>query len=493
MARSDDNSNPQDTHREAREAAAAGASLFSQARYSEAVAQLQRAVRLWPTHPDLHYNLALAAWGVNDLRTVRSHLLQTLDLDPRYALAYDALARLHLQAREVAAADQFTAAAVRLSPTNPELLFTRATVLDAQERWLEAWNIIEPALGTPALADRIASLRARLAPKLHRESEAVATVAAALAMPAGEARFRRQLHFAAAALFDWMERYSEAFEQARLGHETLRPPYNPTERRSEFERRIAHWTADRIRLLSRATHGSRRPVFMVGMPRSGTSLVEQILSCHGRVFGAGELGALGRAAATLDATGLPYPRSLESLSPAAANHIGAAYLAEIAALDSRADYVTDKMPLNLMYLDLVEVLLPQSRVIHCTRDPLDTCLSCYLTDFAIPYDFAGDQRSLGEFYRLYQRLMEHWRRVLSLPILEVRYEDVVNDLEGQTRRLLEFLNLPWDPSCLRFHENPRPVETASREQVRQPVYASSIGRWKHYQSHLGELIDALGR
>ena len=491
MAFNQDNPRPA-AHREARQAAAAGASLFGQGRHQEAVAQLQRAVQLWPTHPDLHYNLALAAWALNDLSTVRAHLLQTLNLDPRYALAYDAMARLSLQTNELAPADSFSATAVQLSPADPELLLTRALVMEARQQWPNAWDTIEPVLGAPALSDRIASLKARLAPKLNRESQALATVSAALALPAREAKYRRQLHFDAAMLFDRMRRYGEAFEQARHGHQVLRPPYNATERRSEFEKRIGYWSAERIRSLPKSTQTSRRPVFIVGMPRSGTSLVEQILSCHGQVFGAGELGALGNAAATLDATGLPYPRSLESLSPAAADRIAATYLAEIASLDSSADYVTDKMPLNLMYLDLVEALLPQSRVIHCVRDPLDTCLSCYMIDFVIPYDFAGDLRSLGEFYRLCERLTEHWKRVLSIPILEVRYEEIVHDLEGQTRRMLNFLNLPWEPGCLRFHENPRVVETASKEQVRRPIYASSIGRWKHYEKYLGELINVLG-
>jgi tetratricopeptide (TPR) repeat protein len=484
-------SNVPQTQLQAREAATAGASLFGQGRYVEAVEQLRKAVELWPTHPGLHYNLALAAWAINDLKAVRSHLLQTLNLDPRYAKAYDALARLHLQDNDLSAADQFTATAVQLAAGDSELLLTRATVLEARERWLDAWVVVEPVRSEPLIRDRVASLRARIAPKLRREPEALGNVTAALAAPPGELRFRRQLHFAAASLLDRMKRYPEAFEQARLGHQVLRPAYDAGRRRSEIEQRIEYWTADRIRALPRATLGSSRPVFIVGMPRSGTSLIEQILDCHARIFGAGELDAMGRAAAMLDATGAAYPRSLELLSPAAASQIADAYLATIAALDSRADHVTDKMPLNFIYLDLIQVLLPQSRVIHCTRDPLDTCLSCYMTDFAVPYDFASDLRSLGEFYRLYRRLMAHWTRFLSIPILEVKYEDVVNDLEGQTRRMLEFLKLPWDPACLAFYENPRLVGTASREQVRQPIYATSLGRWKHYEAQLQELIDAI--
>jgi tetratricopeptide (TPR) repeat protein len=484
-------SNTTGAQQEARKAAAEGATFFGQGRYPEAVAQLQKAVQLWPTHPDLHYNLACAAWAVNDLKAVRSHLLETLNLDPRYAKAHDALARLHLGANELAIADQLTATAVGLAPTEAEFRLTRGLVLEAQGNCQGAWEAVEAVVGAPPVADRVAALRARLAPRLGRKSQAIDEVMAALAAPVGEARFRRQLHFAAAGLLDRMQRYTEAFEQARRAHTILRPPYDAIQRQAEIERRIEYWTADRVRSQSRATHASRRPLFIVGMPRSGTSLIEQILACHSRVFGAGELDALGRSATMLDSTGLPYPRSLETLSPAAANQIGGAYLAAIAALDSRADYVTDKMPLNFAYLDLVEVLLPHSRVIHCMRDPLDNCLSCFITDFAVPYDFASDLRSLGGFYRLHERLMNHWKQVLSIAILEVKYEDVVENLEGQARRMLEFLKLPWDPKCLDFHANPRHVATASRDQVRRPLYSSSVGRWKHYEPQLSELIEAL--
>jgi len=144
-----------------------------------------------------------------------------------------------------------------------------------------------------------------------------------------------------------------------------------------------------------------------------------------------------------------------------------------------------------MYLDLIQVLLPGSRVIHCVRDPLDTCVSCYLTDFATGYDFATDLQNLGRFYADYRRLMRHWKSVLSLQILEVRYEGVVADIEGQARRMLDFLGLAWDARCVRFHESTRPVVTASRDQVRQPLYAASVGRWKHYERHLGPLRAGL--
>jgi hypothetical protein len=151
------------------------------------------------------------------------------------------------------------------------------------------------------------------------------------------------------------------------------------------------------------------------------------------------------------------------------------------------------MPLNVLGLELVELLLPGSRVIHCVRDAIDTCLSCYLTGFSVANEFSFDLAHLGHYYRDYRRLVTHWKKVLSVPVLDVRYEDVVFDTEEQVRRMLEFLDLPWDERCLRFYENPRRVTTASEDQVRRPVYATSVGRWKNYERHLPQLLAALGR
>ncbi len=137
------------------------------------------------------------------------------------------------------------------------------------------------------------------------------------------------------------------------------------------------------------------------------------------------------------------------------------------------------------------MLLPDCRVIHCTRSPLDTCLSCYLTDFTAGQDYTHDLEDLGGMFRDYRRLMAHWKQVLTIPIHEVRYEDLVLDPRGQSRRLTDFLHLSWDERCLKFYENRRRVDSASKEQVRRPIYLSSIGRWKNYQKHLTPLIDAL--
>ena len=180
------------------------------------------------------------------------------------------------------------------------------------------------------------------------------------------------------------------------------------------------------------------------------------------------------------------------IAPEQLSRLGDAYRAAIAPLAQGRRHVVDKMPANFLYAGLIHLILPEARIIHCRRDPVDTCLSCYSKLFTHEQVFSYDQAELGRFHRDYQLLTAHWRAVLPAShFLEVEYEAVVDDLEREARRMLAFLELPWDPACLAFHETRRAVRTASVNQVRKPVYRSSAGRWRKHAQHLGPLLDAL--
>lgn len=232
------------------------------------------------------------------------------------------------------------------------------------------------------------------------------------------------------------------------------------------------------------------PVFIVGMPRSGTTLVEQILASHLQVFGAGERKDVGRIIQDLNGGG-PH-RSPETWDRDATRQAAAAQVALLRDLGGDALRVTDKLPDNSLHLGQIAMLFPRARVIVCRRDLRDVCLSCYFQHFKAPMVWTTDQAELALRARQIDRLLAHWRAVLPLPVLEVQYERLVADLETESRRLVAFLGLDWDPACLDFHRTERPVLTASVWQVRQPVYGSSVGRWRHYQRHLGPLLEGLG-
>ena len=241
---------------------------------------------------------------------------------------------------------------------------------------------------------------------------------------------------------------------------------------------------------------SAAPIFVLGMPRSGTTLVEQILASHPRITGAGELNYmqnLVRRVYAADGSLQSYPDYAGSMQGPDWRRMGEAYLARVAPLALRTPRVVDKMPANFLYAGLIHLALPQAKIVHVRRDAVDTCLSCYTKLFAAEQMFAYDLAELGRFYRGYEALMAHWRRVLPAESFhEVEYEALVGDLEGEARRLLEFCGEAWDESCARPHETDRPIRTASLNQVRQPVYATSIGRWKRYGAQLGPLLAALG-
>jgi tetratricopeptide (TPR) repeat protein len=231
------------------------------------------------------------------------------------------------------------------------------------------------------------------------------------------------------------------------------------------------------------------PVFVLGMPRSGTSLVEQILASHPKVHGAGELMLLRRLV-----RGLPggFPENLAGLDDGELRRLGEDYLAGLRPLAPGAARITDKMPRNFQLIGLIHRILPHARIVHCRRNPLDTCLSCYTRLFRNGQAFSYDLAELGQYYRLYDELMAHWRAVLPGRLLEIDYEAVVADPKPQVEALLAHCGLDWDARCLVPHENQRAVRTASAAQVRRPLYGSSVARWRRFEAHLAPLIEALG-
>jgi hypothetical protein len=241
---------------------------------------------------------------------------------------------------------------------------------------------------------------------------------------------------------------------------------------------------------------SSLPIFLIGMPRSGTTLVEQILASHPKVHGAGELQLLNDI---VIAAGVPggeagaFPEFVAAAAPSALRRLGTNYVEGLRRRAASAERVTDKMPSNYYFAGLIHLALPNAKIIHCRRDPVDTCVSCFSKLFSAQQNHTYDLGELGRYYQRYEQLMAHWRRVLPKGrILDIHYEDVVADLEGQARRLVAHCDLAWDPRCLSFHETERQIRTASATQVRQAIYRTAIGRWRHYEKHLEPLIEALG-
>jgi tetratricopeptide (TPR) repeat protein len=271
--------------------------------------------------------------------------------------------------------------------------------------------------------------------------------------------------------------------------------YDPVDTETRTDRNIEIFDKEFLRKNSGAGHADPSPIFVVGLPRSGSTLIEQILASHSQVDGTHELFDLPNVAQRIRGRGKKksrYPDSLLNLSPDDWRDIGADYLESTRKYRAGAPYFIDKNPNNFTFIGLIRLALPNAKVINARRHPLDSCFGSYKQLFARGQQFTYDLTEVGEYYLQYRRLVDHFQQLAPGFVLDVDYEQVVADLEAQVRRILDFCNLPFEPECLRFHETERAVKTASSEQVRRPIYSSSVNLWRNYEHHLGELVEVLG-
>jgi tetratricopeptide (TPR) repeat protein len=477
-----------------------------QHRLNEAIDHYRQALTLDPERAEFNNNLGNALRQQGELAGAEAALREALRLDPNYAEAYANLGLVLTAKGRTTGLEKGGALALEegltsfrralvLKPDYELAVTGEATILERQGEFEQAYARLAPFLEAGELS--VVLTFASLCRPLRRCHEAIALLQRLLDRdgPHLEVSDRIALHFSLGPLLDAAGEYDRAFDQYHQGNDLARA-IRPFDLQAHVQRNkaiMATYSKDFMAQAPRAAQISERPVFIVGMPRSGTTLVEQILASHPAVFGAGELNEMHSIVADLETrASYPYPQCIESLTPDYCSEIAQRYLAFIDGLaPPQAQRVTDKMPSNYLHLGLITLLFPQARIIHCVRDPLDTCLSCYFQDFDERLPFTYDLTLLGAYYAEYQRLMAHWRSVLDSPWLEVRYEDLVADQEGVSRVLVEHCGLEWDERCLRFYETQRLVSTASYDQVRQPLYSRSVGRWRYYERHLGPLRQAL--
>jgi tetratricopeptide (TPR) repeat protein len=303
------------------------------------------------------------------------------------------------------------------------------------------------------------------------------------------------LHFALGKCYDDVGNYVQAFRHFQEGCRLKRKgmTYDPAENSQLIDSTIAAFDQANLARLRTGGVDSDMPIFVLGMPRSGTTLTEQIIASHPDVYAAGELTDLLQIASRATVSGVNYPENIAGLTPELVTAWAEDYVSGVRNLSPNARHITDKMPANFMFIGLIHAMLPNAKIVHVSRNPVDNCLSCFTNLFGHGLAYSYDLAELGRYYSDYARLMSHWRRVLPEgAFLDVRYEDLVADNEVQARRLIEYCGLEWNDACMESHKTKRPVRTPSVTQVRQPIYTSSIERWRKYEAFLKPLLDELG-
>ncbi len=374
---------------------------------------------------------------------------------------------------------------LQLAPGHPAALLGETEVLERMGRTDEALARLQPLLPHIDRNPDVLILYARIASRLDFDAGIIGRLEKALEMEGLNFRSREQIHYLLGELYDRAGRYDEAFAHYRSANGDAGSA--PVQDQDPADAIITSVGTTGFASLPRADRAEVTPIFIVGMPRSGTSLVEQILASHPDVYGAGELNFISVIAAELG-----YGRGAFTPDPEALRTLSRRYLDIIAEHTGGARFFTDKMPHNFLYLGLITLLFPHARIIHTRRDPLDTCLSCYFQNFSGTHQYTRDLGRLGQHYRNYERLMNHWRR-LDIPFMDVEYEALVEDLETVSRRMTDYCGLDWSEACVRFYESGRVSDSASYNQVNKPVYKTSVGRWRNYEQYLAPLREVLGR
>jgi tetratricopeptide (TPR) repeat protein len=466
-------------------------------RYAEALASYDKAIAFKPEYANAHFNRAVILKLLNHFDEALAGYDQAIKLNPGHAEAHNNRGSLLQDMRRYDEAIAGYDKAIAIKPDYAMAYHNRGTAMLSKGDMAEAEKMFRKALELkPDFSDPLHSLSV-----MRRYEKAsgpeVQEILALLKKPGLPAENQEQLFFTLGKIYDDCGMYDEAFESFRQANQVRNSfvSYQAGDVTKLTNDVIEVFNKDFLSQKFPFASTNKLPLFIVGMPRSGTTLLASILSNHPAIATAGELPDMADYAMHLRDMlkgAAPYPQAARHLTPPVASQIIAAY--EIRLKRGTRDsvvYIIDKNPLNFRHVGFISMLFPHALIIHCTRDPLDTCLSNYFTRFPLTLDYSFDLRNIGHFYREYTRLMEHWRTVPSLKLMDVSYEDMISKTEPTARAVLDFLGLEWDARCLAPHTNPSPVETASQWQVRQPIYHNSLERWRHYEKYLGPLKEAL--
>ena len=507
-----------------------GNALKARGKWQEAIDSYQRSIKLQPNMVDTYQNLGYLFLECDRLDEASKCFYDVLQREPMNTQGNLGMAKVCLSRRDTENAIAYCQTAIKSGPDESAALLTLCEaylsaglleyaedvysrisgnregnaadvlmytrILESKGEYQQALGYLNSLKGTYVdNADFVIAFADLCLYTLHL-NEGVELAKALLDQPiALPVSARKKLHFSLGRLYDAKGEYDKAFGHFKHANELKPEVFDQARHATAIDRLIKTYSAGNIIRLDKSNNNAQLPVFIVGLPRSGTTLVEQILCSHPAVIGAGELPYIGLLTVSLAKklnSPAPYPECVTYLNSEILDTLAEDYLLRLRGGSKTASRITDKQNGNYLHLGLIQLLFPQARVIHCRRDPMDVCLSLFTHDMGGETTYTRTFEDLSFYFNQYQRLMAHWESVLDIPIFELQYEQLVSDQEGKTKALLEFCGLPWNDRCLNFHQTNRVVATPSHAQVRKPLYKGAVGRWRNYKAQLSALELLLG-
>ncbi len=429
-------------------------------KFDEAITQFQKVIEIDPNHKAAYYGLGFAFYKDGNTDEAITHYRKVIEIDPNHKNAYFGLANAMSDIGYIEKAVEYHRKVIEIQPDDADAY----RMLSAIKKFTENDNdlrIMESLFTAKGISDEQ----------------------------------KMSLAFGLSKAYEDLQEYEKAMEMTleanRLKHKSVN--FSISDTKEHFNQIKNTFSESFFNTREAAGNQDPTPIFILGMPRSGTSLTEQILASHPDVFGASELTALSKLAKQFDkeTSGKIGAKGIANMNSDDFQVLGGEYISEIRKYSPNVRYITDKMPHNFLHIGFIKTILPCAKIVHCTRDPMDNCLSIFKNYFGEGHSYSYDMTDLGRYYKLYQDLMEFWRVTLPGFIYELRYEALVADQENETRKLLEYCNLPWDDACLDFHKTRRRVHTISNAQVRRPIYKGSVGLWKQYEEQLAPLQNSI--
>lgn len=471
-----------------------GAALVEAREFNEALSEYQKALSLNPNYPDALTNLGNVYTEVGLLdESIECHL-KAIGIDPNNVAAHYNLATTLSASGELNEAEKYFNILLALESDNIGAIVGKIQILEKKGEVSKAYKLAKPLIDNNVKDTELLIVYATLSKSLGHEEEAIHFLENHIDSEFLSKKEQISAHFALGERYDHLGKFDAAFSHYSQANKLSSQSVNKEKHAEYIDNIISVFKEDDISMVAVANPCDPRPVFIVGMPRSGTSLVEQILSSNSNVYGVGELLEIPNIIKSLykdSPSKKEYPFGIKNLELGKLNSLVEMYMGAIEMPSASVECFTDKLPYNYLYLGLVGMLFPNAKVIHCRRDPLDTCLSCYFNNFIGSQDYFHDLDALGFYYKQYEKLMAHWKVVLNIPILDVTYEELVKNPELESKKIIEYCGIEWEESCLAFYNSSRITHTASYNQVRQPLYKTSINRWKNYEKYIEPLKNAM--